>query len=210
MSRVLTRTDIERAVRRARVRRSDYDLDPEFMIGVNRDRALRPAAILCGLVERRRGLSVILTKRPETMREHAGQIAFPGGKIDPEDTDAVAAALREAEEEIGLASGAVEVIGAIDTYETGTGFRIEPIVAMVDPGFVPRLEPLEVEEAFEAPLDFLMDPRNLQLLSGSWGGRERRYYAIPWNGRHIWGATAGMLKCLADRLAAGERPDKVK
>lgn len=210
MRRALTRPDIERAVRRISARRSDYDLDPEFEIGVNRDRPLRPAAILCGLVERRRGLSVILTKRPDTMREHAGQIAFPGGKIDPEDSDAVAAALREAEEEIGLASGAVDVIGAIDPYETGTGFRIEPVVAMVDPGFVPRLEPLEVEEAFEAPLDFLMDPINLQLLSGTWGGRERRYYAIPWNGRHIWGATAGMLKCLADRLAANETPDKGK
>ncbi|WP_246209477.1 NUDIX hydrolase [Pikeienuella piscinae] len=193
-------------MRRTRARRSDYDLDPEFKIGVNRSRPLRPAAILCGLVERRRGLSVILTKRPETMREHAGQIAFPGGKIDPEDRDPVAAALREAEEEIGLASGAVEVIGPIDPYETGTGFRIEPIVGMVDPGFVPRLEPLEVEEAFEAPLDFLMDPVNLQLLSGTWGGRKRRYYAIPWNGRHIWGATAGMLKSLADRLAADENP----
>lgn len=205
MSPVLTRDDIERAVRRANARRSDYDLNPEIGTDPDRRRILRPAAVLCGLVERRGGLSVILTRRPETMREHAGQIAFPGGKIDPEDTDAVAAALREAEEEIGLAAAAVEVIGPIDPYETGTGFHVEPIVAMIDPGFTPRLQPLEVEEAFEAPLDFLMDPGNLQLRSGAWGGRKRRYYAIPWNGRYIWGATAGMLKCLADRLAAGER-----
>lgn len=188
-------------------RRSDFDLNPDIAADPAFGRALRPAAVLCGLIERPGGYSVILTKRPETMRQHAGQIAFPGGKIDPGDADAVAAALRESEEEIGLEPSAVDVIGAIDPYVTGTGFQMQPVVAMVDPDFVPRLEPLEVEEAFETPLDFLMDPANLQLHSSVWDGRTRRYYAIPWRKRYIWGATAGVLKSLADRIAALEGPD---
>lgn len=183
-------------------RRSDYDLNPEAKIALNTGRRLRPAAVLCGLVERRDGLHVILTQRPATMKEHAGQIAFPGGKIDEGDANAVAAALREAEEEIGMPSSAAEILGAIDHYETGTGFRVEPVVAMVDPDFRPRPDPREVDDVFETPLDFLMDPTNLRRHAGEWGGRKRLYYAIPWEGRYIWGATAGMLKSLADRVAA--------
>lgn len=202
MSRILTRPDIERAVRVAEGRRSDYDLNPEIKETLNRGRRLRPAAVLCGLVERRGAMHVILTQRPDSLREHAGQIAFPGGKIEKSDRDPVHAALREAEEEIGLAPAAVEVIGRIDPYVTGTGFQVEPVVGFVDPAAKLRLDRREVDEAFEAPLDFLMDPANLRLETGRWGGRERRYYAIPWRGRFIWGATAGMLKSLADRLAA--------
>lgn len=203
----LTRIEIARAVRLEGARRSDYDLDPDIKRDLQGGRPLRPAAVLCGVVERPWGLSVILTQRPATMREHAGQIAFPGGKIDAGDADAVAAALREAEEEIGLPRAAVEVLGVIDPYETGTGFRVEPVVAWVDPAARLRPDPREVAEAFEAPLDFLLDPRNLKRHSGVWGGRERSYYAIPWRGRYIWGATAGMLKCLADRVTALAAPN---
>ena len=193
---------VARAVSLTGERRSDYDLNPEIKTRLNGGRALRPAAVLCGVVERAEGLSVILTQRPETMREHAGQIAFPGGKVDETDDGVVAAALRDAEEEIGLAPHAAEVIGVIDPYETGTGFRVEPVVAMIDPGFVATPEPEEVDDVFEAPLDFLMDPGNLRRHSGVWGGRKRLYYAIPWRERYIWGATAGMLKSLADRISA--------
>lgn len=197
-----TRNHIEAAVRLQSDLRSDYDLNPTVKHKLHEGRMLRPAAVLCGLVRRQGELHVILTQRPGTMREHAGQVAFPGGKIDQTDKGAVDAALREASEEIGLPREAADVIGSIDAYETGTGFRIQPIVAMIDEGFTPVPDPYEVEAAFEPPLSFLMDPANLQLHSGVWGGSERKYYAIPWQGRFIWGATAGMLKSLADRLAA--------
>lgn len=198
---MLDRVAIERAVGLSGERRSDYDLNPEIRREAAPGRALRPAAVLCGVVERSSGLQVILTQRPDTMKEHAGQIAFPGGKIDAADADAVAAALREAEEEIGMPRAAAEVIGVIDHYVTGTGFRVEPVVAWIDPDFIARPDPREVDDVFEAPLDFLMDPSNLKRHSGTWGGRQRLYYAIPWRGRYIWGATAGMLKSLADRIA---------
>lgn len=175
---------------------SDFDLNPEVRLPPGR--LLRDAAVLIAVTEGR----VILTKRSSRLKHHPGQIAFPGGKIDATDADAVSAALREAEEEVGLPRAAVEVLGVIDPYETGTGFRVEPVVAMVDPSAPLRPEPGEVEEIFEAPLDFLMDPANLKRHSGEWGGRQRFYYAIPWEGRYIWGATAGMLKSLADRIAA--------
>lgn len=202
MTRRLARTDIEAAIRLAGSRRSDFDLNPETKSEIIAGRALRPAAVLCGLVERPEGLHVILTQRPETMREHAGQIAFPGGKIDDGDDGPIAAALREAEEEIGLPAAAAEVLGRIDPYVTGTGFQVEPVVAMIDDAFRPVPDQREVADVFEAPLDFLMAPANLKRHSGTWAGRERFYYAIPWNGRYIWGATAGMLKSLGDRLTA--------
>ncbi|MEM7267871.1 MAG: CoA pyrophosphatase [Pseudomonadota bacterium] len=202
MGRPVNREMIEAAVRLTGARRSDYDLHPEYKWNLNADRELRAAAVLCPIVERSSGLSVILTQRPDTMKQHAGQIAFPGGKIDDGDDGPIGAALREAEEEIGLSSDVAEVIGGIDPYETGTGFRVEPIVAMIDPGFVPRPDPHEVADVFETPLDFLMDPANMRTDSAVWKGKKRLYYAIPWEGRYIWGATAGMLKSLADRVAA--------
>lgn len=202
MSRLLTLSDIENAVRLSGERRSDYDLNPEIKTGLNRSRALRPAAVLCGIVERHAGLSIILTQRPDTMKEHAGQIAFPGGKVDEADASTIAAALREANEEIGLPAHNAQVLGEIDPYETGTGFRVVPVVASVDPDFILRPDPREVQEAFEVPLDFLMNPANLRRHSGVWGGKKRQYYAIPWQERYIWGATAGMLKSLSDRIAA--------
>ena len=202
MAKPLTRAEIERAVRLSGDRRSDYDLNPEIAGRLNGARALRPAAVLCPIVERAGGLHVILTQRPESMREHAGQVAFPGGKIDPDDPTPEAAALREAEEEIGLSPALAQIIGRIDPYETGTGFRVDPIVAMIDPGFVAAPDPREVADAFETPLDFLMDRANLETHERVWQGINRRFYAYSWEGRYIWGATAGMLKSLADRVAA--------
>ena len=198
----LRQADIEAAIRLAGSRRSDFDLNPEIKTEIAESGRLRAAAVLCGLVERRDGLHVVLTQRPDTMREHAGQIAFPGGKIDEGDDGPIAAALREAEEEIGLIAAQADILGRIDPYVTGTGFQVEPVVAMIDGGFQARPDPREVADVFETPLDFLMDPANLKRHSGEWGGRRRFYYAIPWEGRYIWGATAGMLKSLADRIAA--------
>lgn len=194
----IDRDRIERALALPVERRSDFDLNPAWK---SRKRPLRPAAVLCGLVERPHGLSVILTRRPDFMREHAGQVAFPGGKIDGVDRTPEDAALREAEEEIGMPRAAAEILGRIDPYETGTGFRVLPVVAMVDPGFTPVPDPNEVAEAFETPLDFLMDPANVETHVWEKDGFNRRYYAFNWRGRFIWGATAGMLKSLADRVA---------
>lgn len=202
MSQLITRDSIIRAISLPGNRRSDYDLNPGVKREINGGRPLRAAAVLCPIVERAHGLSVILTQRPDTMREHAGQVAFPGGKIDEGDANAEAAALREANEEIGLPHHHAEVLGEIDHYETGTGFRVAPIVAMIHPSFQPVPDPREVAAVFETPLDYLMNPANLETRTGHWGGRERQYYAYDWEDRYIWGATAGMLKSLADRLAA--------
>lgn len=200
----LTEEDIIRAAARPAGERSDYDLAPWLSRPETR---LREAAVLIGIVPRESGLHVILTKRPETMRDHAGQIAFPGGKIDPGDKDAADAALREAGEEVGLARGEARLLGEIDAYETGTGYRIQPIVALIRPGFTPVPEPGEVEEIFEPPLDFLMDPARMKRHSAVWRGERREYYAVPWRGYYIWGATAGILKNLSDRIYAEARAD---
>jgi 8-oxo-dGTP pyrophosphatase MutT (NUDIX family) len=134
------------------------------------------------------------------MRKHAGQVAFPGGRIDPEDRDAVAAALREAEEEIGLPRHMVEVIGTADRYRTITGYEVTPVIGVVPPDLplVPQLG--EVAAIFEAPLDYILDPARQAIRTVEWRGRERSYYEIEWEGRRIWGATAAMIVNLAHRL----------
>ena len=182
--------------------RTDFDLNPEIrtrQLGEHRE---RPAAVLCGLRPSDNGLQVILTLRSPHLKMHAGQVAFPGGKVDETDATPLAAALREAEEEVGLATSAVEVVGALDPYFTSTGFRVTPFVGIVPADWVPIPEPGEVEEVFEPPLDFLMDPANHQRHHHDRLGYRRYYYAMPWQGRYIWGATAGMLKGLSDRIAA--------
>lgn len=162
----------------------------------------RPAAVLVPLVCREPGVTVLLTQRTEDMPSHAGQIAFPGGRPQASDADAVATALRETEEEVGLARRFVEVIGAVDHYRTGTGYEITPIVGIVTPGFITRADPREVADVFEVPLEHFLDEKNHQIQSRLWQGRERRYYAMPYGERYIWGATAGMLKNLQFVLTA--------
>jgi 8-oxo-dGTP pyrophosphatase MutT (NUDIX family) len=183
--------------------RGDSDLDPT--IG-RHGGALTPAAVLCPIVRREAGLAVILTTRPATMRAHPGQIAFPGGKVDPGDANPLAAALRETREEIGLPESQVRVLGELERYETRTGFAVSPFVGLVAEGFEPVPEPGEVEDIFETPLDFLMDMANHRRMSREWKGARRWFWAMPWGDRFIWGATAGMIRTLAERVAAMRAP----
>jgi 8-oxo-dGTP pyrophosphatase MutT (NUDIX family) len=158
-----------------------------------------PAAILAPIVARADGATILLTLRASKMRSHSGQIAFPGGKIDSGETPREAA-IREAHEEIGLEARVIEPIGWLDPYLTGTGYRIAPLVAILDPGFVLKINSREVEDVFETPLSFLMDPANHQRHQREWRGRLREFYAMPHGGRYIWGATAGILRNLYERL----------
>jgi 8-oxo-dGTP pyrophosphatase MutT (NUDIX family) len=162
----------------------------------------RAASVLVPLVNRASGVTVLLTQRTEDMPSHAGQVAFPGGRRQADDADAVATALRETEEEVGLKRCFVEVIGALDLYRTGTGYEITPIVGIVTPGFSLRADPREVADVFEVPLDHFLDEVNHKIDSRTWRGRERRYYTMPYGERYIWGATAGMLKNLHFILTA--------
>ena len=162
--------------------------------------APRAAAVLAPIVTRPDGLTVLLTQRASHLRAHSGQVAFPGGKIDAGET-AMQTALREAEEEIGLEARYVEPLGWLDPYLTGTGFRIAPLVALVAPDFHLRVNADEVEAVFETPLGFLMDEANHQIHEREWSGRRRRYYAMPHGDRYIWGATAGILRNLWERLS---------
>ena len=189
--------------------RSDFDLNPDVKAAQMPGVGQRPAAVLCGLVERAAGLHVVLTLRAAHLNQHAGQIAFPGGKIDGHDGSPMAAALREAEEEVGLDADRVEILGTLDPYQTSTGFRVTPFVGVIDPMWRPFPDPEEVEEVFETPLDFLMDPANRLRHRYERQGVQRYYYAMPWGDYYIWGATAGMLKGLSDRLAllAGQGVD---
>jgi 8-oxo-dGTP pyrophosphatase MutT (NUDIX family) len=180
---------------------SDFDLNPELIADLAVMDPPRPAAVLVPVV-RRAALTVLLTQRTSHLALHAGQIAFPGGKIDGSAETPVAAALREAREEVGLDPAAVEPLGYLDGYRTGTGFHVMPVVALIDPGFSLSPNPTEVAEAFEVPLGFLMDPVNHQLHTRPWRGRERYFYAMPFGERYIWGATAGILKNMHQRLFA--------
>jgi 8-oxo-dGTP pyrophosphatase MutT (NUDIX family) len=178
--------------------RGDLDLDPSLWerAGVS---ATRPAAVLVGVVDRAEP-TVLLTQRNAALGNHAGQIAFPGGKIDQGDASPVAAALREAEEEIGLARALVEPIGYLDLFLTFSGFRVLPTVARIDPAHKLSLNPAEVDESFEVPLAFLMNAQNHALHSRDWKGIIRRYYAMPFGERYIWGVTAGILRNLYERI----------
>lgn len=165
---------------------------------------ITPAAVLVAVVERA-APGVLLTVRPETMRKHPGQISFPGGRVDPGDADAIAAALREADEEIGLPPERVDVIGIADRYVTVTGFEVTPVVGIIPPDLDLRPHPGEVAALFEAPLHYLLDPAHQMERSAMWRGRERHYYEIEWEGRRIWGATAAMIVNLSRRLAMSDQ-----
>jgi 8-oxo-dGTP pyrophosphatase MutT (NUDIX family) len=165
------------------------------------ERELTPAAVLIPLVERPDGLSVLLTQRTDHLYDHAGQVSFPGGRVEAQDVDVIDTALRETEEEIGLARSYVEILGQLDAYETITGFRIYPVVGLVRPGFTLELDAFEVAAAFEIPLALALSPENYERRSREHLGARRHFYVLAHDERFIWGATAGMLFNLGRRLA---------
>ncbi len=173
---------------------NEWEISSDFLA------ATRAAAVLIGLVERDDGLNILLTQRGNALRDHSGQIAFPGGKIDPDDASPAAAAVREVEEEVGIPADRVEVLGYLGTYLSRTGFRIVPVVARLHPPFTLSLNPAEVVEAFEVPFSFLMAEANHQLRQREWKGTQRWFYAMPYGERNIWGITAGIVRNLYETL----------
>lgn len=179
---------------------------PEPLVGhfVQEDGAedlpLTPAAVLFPIVLRDDGHTVLLTQRTAHLRDHAGQVSFPGGRVEAHDRSPVDTALRETEEEIGLSRERVEIVGFLPEYRTGTGFRVTPVVALVRPPFEVQPDPFEVAEIFEVPLSFLIDPANHQQHSLHYRGALRNYFAMPYGEYFIWGATAGMIRSLSERL----------
>jgi 8-oxo-dGTP pyrophosphatase MutT (NUDIX family) len=161
-----------------------------------------PAAVLIPVVNRPGGLTLLLTQRSAHLPDHPGQISFPGGRVEPDDPTLVHAALREAAEEVGLAADRIEVLGELATYETVTGYRVTPVVGWVEPPFTLVTDPVEVAEAFEVPLAFVLDPANQQRQYRMLGDLRRDFWAIPWRDRYIWGATAAMLLILDHTLRA--------
>ncbi len=172
-----------------RLVQGDHHLNPGMAVG----EALTPAAVLVPIVTRPQGLTTLFTQRTGHLAHHAGQISFPGGHVAPEDETPEATALRETEEEIGLARDRVEIVGRLSRYVTRTGFAVTPVVGFVAPPFALDPDPHEVAEVFEVPLDFLLDPANHQRHSRMFQGTVRHFYAMPYQRHYIWGATAGML-----------------
>jgi 8-oxo-dGTP pyrophosphatase MutT (NUDIX family) len=193
--------DLDSAIDSAGNRRGDHDLNEA---GMRPEPPLKPAAVLVPLVAHDSGFTILLTQRSADLRAHAGQISFPGGRIDPDDTSPEYAAMREAHEEIGLPRDAAEIIGRLDTYEVRTGFAVTPVVGLIEPGFDMVLAPDEVADVFEVPLSFLLDPANHERQSRLIRGKRRFFYVLPFEDRYIWGATAGMLINLYEVLT-GDR-----
>jgi 8-oxo-dGTP pyrophosphatase MutT (NUDIX family) len=192
--------DVPPSLRDSTIIPSSGDRGTDLMLGIiAQERPIRPAAVLIGVVDHPQP-TVLLTQRSAHLNDHAGQISFPGGKIDPTDASPLDAALREAEEEVGLDRRFIDPIGYLDLYATSFGFRILPTVARVRPGFSLRINEAEVDDAFEVPLSFLMNPDNHQIHSKEFRGIERSYYAMPFAERYIWGATAGILRVLYERI----------
>lgn len=181
-------------------------LDPSLSIEIEDERHLgaeihRAAAVLIPITDRLEP-GVILTQRPAWLRSHAGQVAFPGGKVDDSDDTTIAAALREAHEELNIPPSQVEIIGVADTYFSGSGFSIAPVVGIIPPDLVLRPNPDEVSDWFEVPLAFLLDPANSIKKEAAWNGQQRIYFDIQWGERRIWGVTAGIIANLVRRLSA--------
>jgi 8-oxo-dGTP pyrophosphatase MutT (NUDIX family) len=179
----------------------DHVLNPGLVSGLV-DAKLRDAAVLVPVTDDGPDARVILTRRATALRKHSGQVAFPGGSVDPEDGSVEIAAMREAEEEIGLDRRFVEPVGRLPVYMTTTGFRITPVLAVVRPGYALTANPVEVDEVFETPLAFLMNPDNHRRESRVWEGIERHYYVMPYGEHHIWGVTAGIIRTMYERLYA--------
>jgi 8-oxo-dGTP pyrophosphatase MutT (NUDIX family) len=181
-------------------------LDPALDIEIEDERYLgdtiqhRAAAVLIPITDRAEP-GVILTQRPTWLRSHAGQVAFPGGKVDDSDENSIFAALREAEEELNIPPARVEVIGVADTYYSGSGYSIAPVVGIIPPDLEIQPNPQEVEAWFEVPLAFLLDPANSIKKEANWNGQQRSYYDMQWGERRIWGVTAGIIANLVRRLA---------
>ncbi|WP_422029949.1 CoA pyrophosphatase [Roseovarius sp.] len=189
---------LRQAVAHARAPSSDYDLNPDTVLPENRK--LRPAGVLVPVLARDDAARLFLTKRSSALKHHPGQIAFPGGKQDDNDADVTSAALREAHEEIGLVPENVEVLGLLPAHETVTGFYVTPVIALVREPFTPVPEPGEVEEVFDVPLNHVLSPDNFSVQSRRWRGSRRHYYTVPFGPYYIWGATARILRSMADAL----------
>ncbi len=179
-------------------RRGDHDLNPWMAAAP----PYKPAAVLVPVIDRPSGATILLTKRTDHLPDHPGQISFPGGSIEAADANAEAAALREAEEEVGLPRAAVEIVGRLDDYVVRTGFLVSPFVGIIKPPLELRPDPVEVAEVFEIPLDFILDTANHERHSRDFQGRESQFYVLPYEDRYIWGATAGMLINLYEVLVA--------
>jgi 8-oxo-dGTP pyrophosphatase MutT (NUDIX family) len=179
--------------------RSDYDFNPEFRRPAGEVK-LTPAAVLMPIIAKPVP-TVLFTQRTANLTRHAGQVSFPGGRVDPEDETALATALRETHEETGITSDFVTVAGFMDGYETGTGFAILPVVGVLREGFTLMPNPAEVNEIFEVPLAFLLDPKNRERQSREWQGQKREFYAFNYGSHYIWGATAAILVNFAERFA---------
>jgi 8-oxo-dGTP pyrophosphatase MutT (NUDIX family) len=191
---------IEEALRREAPASSDFDLNPDVVLPANRK--LREAAVLVPLIRTGAGVELILTRRSSRLKHHPGQIAFPGGKVDDTDAGPVAAALREANEEIGLPREIVRTFGELGVHETVTGFRITPVVAEITGAFDPIPEAGEVDEVFTVPLAHVTNPARFSVQYRIWQGRPRYYFTVPYGPYYIWGATARILRGLAERLAS--------